>query len=103
MKSVTALSYDSIPGTAAPLIGISSCAEGETGAGVTGAGVTGAGVTGGATGGVVGSPPQDSSTARHAIQPVVIAIDRPDALRTRLAGRRKQEGARSRMDDPCGW
>jgi hypothetical protein len=52
---------------------------------------------------VVGSPPQDSSTARHAIGIVAIAIDLPEIVRTRFPGPREQKATRSGMDDPGGW
>jgi hypothetical protein len=83
MKSAITWSYDPIPGTAAPLIGISGCAGG-----------------GGGSGGVIRSPLQDSRTARQAIGIVVILIDLPEALRTRLTAARNQKDARSGMDDP---
>src|SRR5687767_15769120 len=76
IKSRMLSSYCSIPGTAAPLIGLSCCAGG---------------VTGGVTGAVVSSPPQESRTASPAIRIVVIVIDLPETLRTRFIGTARDE------------
>jgi hypothetical protein len=67
IKSLTLCSKSAIPGRTSPLIGISGCAGGVTGAGA----------------GVVGSPAQESRTARHAIRILAIVIDLSETLRTR--------------------